>query len=1016
MTDNTGVFPSFPLDAPSSSAQRSNRFQGAFPDPYLDYASTQMPRSIYDVFRWAEYCFPPGALVTAAGGRLKRIEDIRVDDIVINRFGVPARVVATSAREYSGETVQITLKDSDQLPLNPTVNHNVFMVRTAKLKPGRVQVALSSSAIQKMPAGDLRAGDYLVTPVSPLDGSCTPTVDPWIAGLYLGNGWPICRGSTESNEDGRGMPYAIRWCNRPKGDISGELVRRLGLRSLHATLTKMKGSGKGVSHTCHDQDFTRNLLELFGRGSRGKFIDTVVFHWSREDVLQLIAGYVDSDGHVHTKEEEARGIGITSVNLNLLVQVRDLCYSAGLTPTLRAYEYTSILPGNTSKEYSGKIYSLFFNRYEFEDFSKYCIKLKGLSFRKKTRGRTASVVLRDGYAFRRILKVERTLYEGPVHNFQVEGEHSYLVNSCAVSNCFLTYGTYRMAMQRVVRYFLTKIELTDASDDEKEKYEEFIDEHIHLMEHLAESGDNYVAYGNEFISIHVPFRRHLRCPKCKTEKPIGHWQYRWSDFQFHSKCGNCDYDGQVERVDRRSIEQDKLRIIHWSPHELRIVNHPITGDTIYFWEIPPNIRGYVERGNEFYLEYTPWEFITAIKERKLFKFHKDVLYHMKTETLAGVREFGWGIPQIMGNFKQAWYIQVLKRYNEAIALDYIIPFRVVTPAPGTSREADPLLHMNLSLFNSKVLSMFRMHRRDPTMIHALPFPVNMQLLGAEGKNLSPQELLDSGTDEFLNAQGIPAELYRGSLEWQALPAALRLFERTWISLVSALNREINWVFKRCSDLQNWENLKGRLQPVTLADDLDRKHALLQLSAGQQISRQTAWAPFNLNFREEIKRMFEEQQYTDEQTARFQEEMAKKMQLQNNMQMGSSGQAAPGGAGAPAAAGQGAPPQGGADPSQGGMQPAPAGTGMPSQMVNTAGASVEDLAYQAEQMAYQLLAMPYELRKSELLKIKRSNETLHSLVVSKMEKIRGQAQTQGGYAMLQQTLGGGATAQGGAPAA
>jgi hypothetical protein len=29
------------------------------------------------------------------------------------------------------------------------------------------------------------------------------------------------------------------------------------------------------------------------------------------------------------------------------------------------------------------------------------------------------------------------------------------------------------------------------------------------------------------------------------------------------------------------------------------------------------------------------------------------------------------------NFKQAWYHQVLRRYNEAIALDYEMPFQVV---------------------------------------------------------------------------------------------------------------------------------------------------------------------------------------------------------------------------------------------------------------------------------------------------------------------------------------------------
>ena len=65
---------------------------------------------------------------------------------------------------------------------------------------------------------------------------------------------------------------------------------------------------------------------------------------------------------------------------------------------------------------------------------------------------------------------------------------------------------------------------------------------------------------------------------------------------------------------------------------------------------------------------------------------------------------------------------------------------------------------------------------------------------------------------------------------------------------------------------------------------------------------------------------------------------------------------------------------------------------------------EDLMQQAEQIAMQMLGMPYELRRSELLKIKKSNETLHSLVIAKMGQVRQQAQTQGGFQMLQQQLG------------
>ena len=60
--------------------------------------------------------------------------------------------------------------------------------------------------------------------------------------------------------------------------------------------------------------------------------------------------------------------------------------------------------------------------------------------------------------------------------------------------------------------------------------------------------------------------------------------------------------------------------------------------------------------------------------------------------------------------------------------------------------------------------------------------------------------------------------------------------------------------------------------------------------------------------------------------------------------------------------------------------------------------------QAEQVAMQMLGMPYEARKSELLKLKQGDETLHALVIQKMDDIRGQAKQQGGFQALQQMVG------------
>ena len=576
---------------------------------------------------------------------------------------------------------------------------------------------------------------------------------------------------------------------------------------------------------------------------------------------------------------------------------------------------------------------------------------------------------------------------------------------------WLTYGVYRIASQRVVRYFLTNIELMDASDDEKQKYEEFL-KNFKIMSELALAGDNLMTYGNSFVSLRIPFRRYLECPKCHLSRPIEGMNYSWSGWKFQGACNSpkCNYSGEFSRIDRRSVEQDKLGVKHWSPYEIRILYHPITAEHTYYWDIPAWFRAEIKKGTKFYLEQTPWEVIEAIKNNQMLKFNRDYIYHMREEVVSGVTTFGWGIPRILGNFKQAWYIQTLKRYNEAIALDYIVPWRVITPHPGTSREADPILHMNMNNFQSRVLSMFKQHRMDPASIHALPFPINMQLLGAEGKNLAPVELIDHGTDEFLNAQGVPAELYRGTLQVQAMPVALRLFERTWVHLVQSQNDLLNWLFTKISDRMNWENMSGRLQPVTLADDIEKKQIQLQLAAGSMISRQTAWAPFNINFREEIKRMFEEEEYAQEQMAQKQERAAQKQELQTTMAQGAAGQLVPT---MPGAA-PGMMPGGGAPGMMpGGGAPMPGGAGMPmvAGSAPTAAGQVtpDDLMLQAEQIAYQMLSMPYEMRRSELLKIKKSNETLHALVISKMQTIRQQAQTQGGFAALQQAVGAGAGA-------
>lgn len=533
---------------------------------------------------------------------------------------------------------------------------------------------------------------------------------------------------------------------------------------------------------------------------------------------------------------------------------------------------------------------------------------------------------------------------------------------------YLTYGTYRSAARKVVRYFLTEVVLDGESESEREDIQEFLDNDLHLLSRLAEIGDDYMVYGNVPVSIYFPFDRFLTCKTCGTRYHIDTigFRFNWRDLSFTAKCLKCGAAGIMDRMDVRSMDKKRVRIKRWNPKRIRLRVHDISGDIEYFYEPDPRFVQKLRDGNRFYLNQTPWELIkccagTSDSEQPLFKFDKDSIYHMKEATLAGLPIKGWAIPPLLPNFKLAYYIQILRRYDEAIALDYIIPFRILYPKQQSpaGMNTDPIQMMSMDLFTSKMQGMVAAKRRNSTDIQITPFPVGYEMLGGEAQSLAPKDNIAQAMDELLNAVGFPAELYRGSLNIQAFPVALRLFEKTWGSLVDGYDDLIAWIIHKICRYFGWGTVGASLRSVTLADDIERKALSLQAAAGMDISKRTAYKPLGIDFMEEQEKVLEEQK----EIMRLQQEA---MEEQEAAQMGGedpNAQAGPGGA---------------------------------------PGATPGDIHQQAKDMAYQLLTQtPETARRGELIKIKHSNPTLHALVMQEMDNIRQEMASQGQTMLMEQ---------------
>ena len=64
-------------------------------------------------------------------------------------------------------------------------------------------------------------------------------------------------------------------------------------------------------------------------------------------------------------------------------------------------------------------------------------------------------------------------------------------------------------------------------------------------------------------------------------------------------------------------------------------------------------------------------------------------------------------------------MQVLRRQNEALALDYVVPFRIITPEPAAGgrlmdgRQLAPFMAMDGNDFRAQAMRMIRACKRDP---------------------------------------------------------------------------------------------------------------------------------------------------------------------------------------------------------------------------------------------------------------------------------------------------------------
>ena len=363
-------------------------------------------------------------------------------------------------------------------------------------------------------------------------------------------------------------------------------------------------------------------------------------------------------------------------------------------------------------------------------------------------------------------------------------------------------------------------------------WKDILEKHIDVRKQLIISGANYYGYGNSYISVHFPFQRKIKCLKCDSEIPVGNMRkIKYVKNRYNGKCIRCGYEGDFTFFDRLVKDFKKIRIIHWDIANIDVKFNNITGESFYYYTIPSNIKSAVAKGDLDIINTTPKDVLEAIKQSKRLKLNQNNLFHLKREHVSYLypSERGYGIPAVLPVIKSIFHNQILKKGNEMIAFEYIVPLRVLFPMQ--QGEISPHVNMDMRLWKQKVDDAIKEWRKDKNKIMTVPQPVGVVKLGGEARALMVTQEIKLTEDDIIVGMGMIPEIIRGGASWSGSNVSLRVIENSFLNHRSDMKRVLDFVINQISTKYDIPEIEVRFSDFKMADDLQKKQLLMSAGSG-----------------------------------------------------------------------------------------------------------------------------------------------------------------------------------------
>lgn len=417
-----------------------------------------------------------------------------------------------------------------------------------------------------------------------------------------------------------------------------------------------------------------------------------------------------------------------------------------------------------------------------------------------------------------------------------------------LTNPLINAVTYKMA-----EYPITDIIIDEEDSEQRSRWADMIEHHFKIRSVEIEAGLDYFCYGIALLSLYFPFEKFLICPTCKTEYKAKdkRTEFKFRNLKYFLACGRCQsvVEAQVKDVNVKNYRG--IRVIRWNPEYVTAEHNDITGETAYFFDIPMATRNDIIMGKRHVIESIPDVFIESLRSNKSLRMTSDNMFVLKRPTIAQ-KDMGWGMPLILPVLKDTYYLQILRKGQEAIAQQHIVPLRILFPQAG-SADSSPYSTTDLGMWRKRIDQEIQKWRIDPNYIPVLPLPVGQETVGGEGKALMLHQEMRAWSEQIVAGMHVPIEFVFGGLQYSGSNVSMRMLENQFLGYRTNLLVLVrDFILGKIADYMGWNRPRIHFKRFKMADDLQRLQLTFQMNQAQKVSDTTLLDEADLDIVQEEK--------------------------------------------------------------------------------------------------------------------------------------------------------------------